>query len=254
MSIFDPLWKRTQYTYDKNQDKAIEKAIASLDKITDNKKLFEVVVHAPVLKVAEAAAGKVTDEKMLYDIASGNYGRVAHGYDIEIRQAAVKRINDMTLLTQLENDPEKKIAETASWRRHTVWEKTMREKYQSRTVEELRDLEEQAEDKEEKTLIRQIMHEKNELILGPIAECGTGIWRKEKGLTNSYEGTYETETVLYCFTCRKQMPHRVDYQRFNHAGRLQTETIGAQCKTCKNKMIYDGPDSFGYQIMLHNYE
>ena len=255
MSLFDPLWKRTDYTFNQEKDeKNIKRAIESLDKITDNKKLFEVVVHAPILKVAEAAAEKITDETMLFAIASGNYGRNANGYDIEIRKTAARGINDLTLLERLENDPEKRVAEAARLYRHTVWEKSMREKYQNRTVEELRDLEEQATDQDENTLIRQIMHEKNMLILGPIADCHIGTWSREKGLTNSYAGTYKTDATLYCFTCRKQTQHRVAYRVFNIGGERKTETINVECCVCKNTIIYGGPDSFSYKIMMHHYK
>ena len=126
--------------------------------------------------------------------------------------------------------------------------------FEDPTQVELRDLEEQAVDQEEKTLIGQIMHEKNMLILGPIADCHIGTWSREKGLTNSYAGTYKTDATLYCFTCKKQTQHRVAYRVFNIGGERKTETINVECCVCKNTKIYGGPDSFSYKIMMHNYK
>ena len=86
MGLFEPAWKTSDYMKD-------EKAISAVKKITDNDKLYEISMTAPLSQVRIAAVKQINDQKLLFDIASKSDMK-------SVSESACERISDPKILRE----------------------------------------------------------------------------------------------------------------------------------------------------------
>lgn len=86
MGLFEPAWKTCDYMKD-------EKAISAVKKITDNDKLYEISMTAPLSQVRIAAVKQINDQKLLFDIASKSDMK-------SVSESACERISDPQILRE----------------------------------------------------------------------------------------------------------------------------------------------------------
>lgn len=87
MGLFKPVWKTSDYMKD-------EKAIKAVKKITDNNKLYEICMTAPLLQVRKAAVNQINDQRLLLDIAAKSDMR-------SVSEHAYERIRDPQILNEV---------------------------------------------------------------------------------------------------------------------------------------------------------
>lgn len=88
MGVFEPLWKT-----DNIQKK--EEAVKAVSQITDEQKLRNVVLQAPLSEVSMAALEKISDPRILKEII------LAESPAFEIKHAAVSRLSDPADLAEI---------------------------------------------------------------------------------------------------------------------------------------------------------
>lgn len=87
MGLFEPVWKTSDYMKD-------EKAIKAVKKITDNNKLYEICMTAPLPQVRKAAVNQINDQRLLLDIAAKSDMR-------SVSELACERIRDPQILNEV---------------------------------------------------------------------------------------------------------------------------------------------------------
>ncbi len=87
MGLFKPVWKTSDYMKDK-------KAIKAVKKITDNNKLYEICMTAPLFQVRDAAVNQINDQRLLLDIAAKSDMR-------SVSKLAYERIRDPQILNEV---------------------------------------------------------------------------------------------------------------------------------------------------------
>ena len=94
MDLFSPAWMADRISKE-------DKAIAAVEKISDQNKLFEIASKAPLCKVRVAAVQRINDQKMLMDIAMTRLPENLEITYAEVGEAAAEKIRDEKLLGEI---------------------------------------------------------------------------------------------------------------------------------------------------------
>ena len=92
MGLFKPIWMT-------DNPKKLDKAIAAVGKITDPNKLYEIATTAPFAATRIRATERISDQKMLYQIALTKEAKYS-----DVQRGAIERITDQELLKKLANE------------------------------------------------------------------------------------------------------------------------------------------------------
>jgi hypothetical protein len=109
MGLFTPAWKS------KNE----EKAIRSVKKMTDQKKLVQIIRESGNWRLRKAAVENLSDQTLLASVA-------IHDPEEYVRKAAVEKITDQTQLAHIAiNDKDRNVRETAVKNEYFVDQKAL---------------------------------------------------------------------------------------------------------------------------------